>query len=203
MKNRKEAEATLSAQLQKPAHGPTWQISELVRRSPPRWCVGPASQGHVTFSLLPLIPLLSLSSGNGRSYSPRWFLTVMAIKTRHKSPQRSSVDSLSSSNSRCRRIEEIARQSPQHLRAYPLNSGYSGEPEPLPLLLSSSPLSGAPSWPFSWSSHAANRRRLHRLHLTDTASLSSLASSLFQEEFDAAIHTYELAVIFCAPSSTP
>jgi hypothetical protein len=35
------------------------------------------------------------------------------------------------------------------------------------------------------------------------ASLSSLASSLFQEKFDAAIHTYELAVIFRAPSSTP
>jgi hypothetical protein len=120
----------------------------------------------------------------------------------YKIPQRSAVDPLSSSCSRHRRIKEIARRSPQHLRAYPLDSGYSGEPEPLPLLLSSSPLTGAHSRPFSRSSRAVNRRGLRRLHLIDTASLSSLASSLFQEEFDAAIHTYELAVTFCAPSST-
>jgi hypothetical protein len=115
----------------------------------------------------------------------------------------SSINPLSSSCLRHRRIEEIARRSLQHLWAYPLDSGYSGEPEPLPLLLSSSPLTGAHSRPFYRSSRAANRRGLRRLHLTDTASLSSLASSLFQEEFDAAFHTYELAVTFCALTSTP
>jgi hypothetical protein len=95
-------------------------------------------------------PAVSLAGDQARAVTPsplfnsREYPDVSISICAYKSPQMSSVDSLSFSCSRRRRIDGIDRRTPQSLRASPVKSANDGEPRAPSSLLTSLPRPGAP-----------------------------------------------------------
>jgi hypothetical protein len=115
----------------------------------------------------------------------------------YKSPQMSSLDPLSSSGSRRRRFDGIDRRTPRSLWAFPVEFANDGEPETLPSPLSSSPPTGAPSWPPPWFNPAAIQRGHPRPKITVAPRLSSRLPSPCLEAIEEGDHAPESTAPSC------
>jgi hypothetical protein len=143
-KKYKRASGNPSAQIRKEAHGPNLLRPETVPPplSPPHLQVGQRCQ-----ALLPppaVTPALTPPARIPPLFNSHKYLAVSISICAYKSPQMTSVDPLSSSCSRHRRIDGINRRTPQSLRASLVKSANDGEPRAPSSLLTFLPRPGAP-----------------------------------------------------------
>jgi hypothetical protein len=108
-----------------------------------------------------------------------------------------SIDPLSSSCSRCRRIDGIDRRNPRPLWASPIEFANNSEPEPLPSPLSSSPRTDAPPWPPPWFNPAVIQRGRPRPKITVAPRPSSRLPSPCLEAIEEGDHAPESAAPSC------